>query len=88
MATILQVDQEEEGGESRVRCCACAFQNSYVAGIMLAMIGRMILEAIRLEAHGNPGLMEQAMADMATAFVKDMALSSDSPKMTPDNPRG
>jgi hypothetical protein len=60
-----------------VKCQPGAFHSDYQAGMMLAQVGRIVLEAIRKASGGNPGLMEQAMAEMTRAFVRDMELPDD-----------
>lgn len=70
---ILSVEEAKDDGLI-VTCQPAAFKAPRQTGAMLAMIGRVILEAIRKDSNGNPALMEQAMAQMTDGFIKDMQL--------------
>lgn len=52
-----------------------AFETEYKTGMMLAMIGKTILEGLCDNCSGNPNMMEQAMAGMAEGFGKELEIS-------------
>ena len=68
------VEEGREDGPMRVLCDVSAFRDPYRTGMILAMAGRIVLEALRAATGGNSALMEQAQAQMTEGFVRDMEL--------------
>lgn len=75
---LLQVRWKDEPGGSMVTRCVLGeegFPAEYKTGLMLAMIGKTILEGLRDHSGGTQAMMEQAMAGMAEGFKNEMELS-------------